>query len=169
MSESHPSEPTVEDPSQNARSEGNQTPAADLLKNNFLRMWLQESRQATPAPPIADSVIDPTVPATSTEPSSQESQNNVPMQDHLPPPQSEWDQLRAQLREKPVDADGWLRRVELAEGSCDIEKIKDTYEGILETYPNTVRPTCVSLLPSSLSDCYCVALCPNRIPPAFPR
>ncbi|KAH9936856.1 Suf-domain-containing protein [Epithele typhae] len=54
-----------------------------------------------------------------------------------PPPQSEWDQLRAQLREKPVDADGWLKLVDLAEESGDIEKIKETYEGMLETYPNT--------------------------------
>ena len=61
------------------------------------------------------------------------------MQESTPPPLSEWDQLRAQLREKPVDADGWLRLVELAEESGDIEKIKATYEGMLETYPNTVR------------------------------
>ncbi len=164
MSESHPSDPMAEDPPQNGQSEGNPI-SADIL--NTLRM-LQES-QATPAPPPSETATISTVPATPTQPSSQESQNNVQMQDHTPPPQSEWDQLRAQLREKPVNGDGWLRLVELAEGSNDIEKIKDTYEGILETYPNTVRPTCASLLPSSLSDCYCVALCPNRIPPAFPR
>ncbi|KAI0637539.1 Suf-domain-containing protein [Trametes polyzona] len=58
-------------------------------------------------------------------------------QDPTPPPQSEWDRLRAQLREKPVDADGWLKLVDLAEDSGDIEKIKNTYEGMLETYPNT--------------------------------
>ncbi|KAI1786462.1 hypothetical protein LXA43DRAFT_872742, partial [Ganoderma leucocontextum] len=53
------------------------------------------------------------------------------------PPQSEWDQLLAQLRERPVDAERWLRLVDLAEDSGDIEKIKETYEGVLETYPNT--------------------------------
>ncbi|OSD01936.1 Suf-domain-containing protein [Trametes coccinea BRFM310] len=58
-------------------------------------------------------------------------------QDHTPPPQSEWDRLRAQLRERPVDADGWLSLVDLAEESGDIEKIKQTYEGMLEVYPNT--------------------------------
>ena len=98
---------------------------------------LQES-SATPAP--APSATP--VPATPTQPNSQETSNNVQMQESTPPPQSEWDQLRAQLREKPVDADGWLRLVELAEGSNDIEKIKETYEGMLETYPNTVRSTC---------------------------
>ena len=60
-----------------------------------------------------------------------------------PPPQSEWDQLRAQLREKPVDVDSWLKLVDLAEDSGDMEKIKETYEGMLETYPNTVRILCV--------------------------
>ncbi|KAI0640581.1 hypothetical protein C8Q79DRAFT_921396 [Trametes meyenii] len=80
----------------------------------------------------------PPMPTTSqpTESSSQElasAQN-----ESTPTPQDEWDQLRARLREKPVDADGWLRLVELAEQKPDnIEKIKDTYEGMLETYPNT--------------------------------
>ena len=54
-------------------------------------------------------------------------------------PQTEWDRLRAQLREKPVDADGWLKLAKLAESSNDIEKVKNTYEGMLETYPNNVR------------------------------
>ncbi|OCH93262.1 Suf-domain-containing protein [Obba rivulosa] len=53
------------------------------------------------------------------------------------PPQSEWDQLRAHLREKPFDADSWLKLVDLAEDSGDIEKIKETYEALLEAYPNT--------------------------------
>ncbi|CCM04957.1 uncharacterized protein FIBRA_07154 [Fibroporia radiculosa] len=53
------------------------------------------------------------------------------------PPLSEWDQLRAQLREKPFDADSWLKLVDIAEDSADIEKIKETYEGLLEAYPNT--------------------------------
>ncbi|KAI0687236.1 Suf-domain-containing protein [Earliella scabrosa] len=58
------------------------------------------------------------------------------MQESTPPPLSEWDQLRAQLREKPVDADRWLKLVALAEASRDLEKIKETYEGMLEVYPN---------------------------------
>ncbi|OSX60713.1 hypothetical protein POSPLADRAFT_1183237 [Postia placenta MAD-698-R-SB12] len=60
-----------------------------------------------------------------------------PQQQPTPTPQSEWDQLRAQLREKPYDADAWLRLVDLAEDSQDIEKIKATYDALLEAYPNT--------------------------------
>ena len=81
----------------------------------------------------------PALTPTTTQPNSQEPPQPEVKQEPTPPPQSEWDQLRAQLREKPVDADGWLRLVELAEESGDIEKIKATYEGMLETYPNTVR------------------------------
>ena len=76
---------------------------------------------------------------TATQRYSQEPPRPELKQKHTPPPQSEWDQLRAQLREKPVDADSWLKLVALAEDSDDIEKIKETYEGMLETYPNTVR------------------------------
>lgn len=88
---------------------------------------------------------------TSTQPNSQTSQDppqstSVPALEPTPPPQSEWDQLRARLREKPVDADGWQKLVDLAEDSGDIEKIKETYEGMLETYPNTVRTTRVLFL-----------------------
>ncbi|GBE79055.1 hypothetical protein BKA93DRAFT_785197 [Sparassis latifolia] len=60
-----------------------------------------------------------------------------PKQEPTPPPQSEWDALRAHLREKRYDADGWQNLVNIAEDSGDIEKIKDTYEGLLEAYPNT--------------------------------
>lgn len=67
-------------------------------------------------------------------------------QQPTPTPQSEWDQLRAQLREKPYDADAWLRLVDLAEDSQDIEKIKATYDALLEAYPNTV---CRSLVCTS--------------------
>ncbi|KZT13241.1 Suf-domain-containing protein [Laetiporus sulphureus 93-53] len=58
-------------------------------------------------------------------------------QEPTPPPTSEYDQLRAQLRQKPFEADTWLRLVDIAEDSGDIEKIKETYEGLLEAYPNT--------------------------------
>jgi len=53
-------------------------------------------------------------------------------------PYSEWDTIRAQLRESPLNPDGWLKLVELAEDSGDLEKIKETYEALLQTYPNTV-------------------------------
>lgn len=82
---------------------------------------LQQLQNSTAISPIA------------TQPNSQE--QDAPPD---PPPLSEWEQLRAQLREKPVDADAWLRLVDLAEESGDMQQIKDTYEGLLETYPNTV-------------------------------
>jgi hypothetical protein len=56
-------------------------------------------------------------------------------------PPSEWDILRTQLDEKPHDADGWRRLVEIAESSGDLEQIKKTYEALLITYPHTVRVT----------------------------
>lgn len=54
-------------------------------------------------------------------------------------PPSEWDVLREQLREKPHDPDGWKKLVDVAENSGEIEKIKETYEALLESYPNTVN------------------------------
>jgi len=53
-------------------------------------------------------------------------------------PPSEWDSLRAQLREKPHDPEGWNRLANLAENSDDLEKVRKTYEALLEMYPNTV-------------------------------
>ena len=45
-------------------------------------------------------------------------------------PQSEWDVVRAHVRENPRDADSWLRLVELAEDSKDYERINETYEAL---------------------------------------
>ena len=78
----------------------------------------------TPAVPSVDTTPVPTIPGTKIE------QNDAP--------QSEWGALRAQLRESPLNPDGWLKLVELAEDSGDLEKIKETYEALLQTYPNTV-------------------------------
>jgi len=79
----------------------------------------------TPAVPSVDTTPVPPIPGTKIE------QSDVP--------QSEWDTVRAQLRESPLNPDGWLKLVELAEDSGDLEKIKETYEALLQTYPNTVR------------------------------
>ena len=79
----------------------------------------------TPAVPSVDTTQVPAIPGTKIE------QKDAP--------QSEWDILRAQLRESPLNPDGWLKLVELAEDSGDLEKIKETYEALLQTYPNTVR------------------------------
>jgi hypothetical protein len=54
-------------------------------------------------------------------------------------PVSEWDALRASLRENPHDTEGWNKLVRLVEDSGDLEKIKEAYESLLKMYPNTVR------------------------------
>lgn len=54
------------------------------------------------------------------------------------PVQSEWDILRARVRETPRDADAWMKLVDYAESTKDIDKITETYEALLEAYPNTV-------------------------------
>ena len=53
-------------------------------------------------------------------------------------PQPEWDTLRAQVRENPRDVDAWLKLVDVAEETKDFERINQTYEALLETFPNTV-------------------------------
>ena len=78
----------------------------------------------TPAIPSVDTTPVPTIPSTKIE--------------QTDAPQSEWDAVRAQLRESPLNPEGWLKLVELAEDSGDLEKIKETYEALLQTYPNTV-------------------------------
>ncbi|EGO01439.1 hypothetical protein SERLA73DRAFT_166004 [Serpula lacrymans var. lacrymans S7.3] len=52
-------------------------------------------------------------------------------------PPSEWELMRAQLRDNPHDPEGWNRLVNLAESNGDLEQIKETYEALLEAYPNT--------------------------------
>lgn len=59
--------------------------------------------------------------------------------DELVPPQSEYDLLWTQLREKPQNPEDWKKLVDLAESSGDLEKVKQSYEALLERYPNTVR------------------------------
>lgn len=78
-----------------------------------------------------------------TAPNSQESiDNEQPKQEQevqQPKPFiSEWQLLRDRLHESPHDPEGWNRLVELAENSGNINEIKETYETLLETYPNTV-------------------------------
>ena len=78
----------------------------------------------TPAVPSVDTTPVPAIPGTKIE--------------QTDAPQSEWDAVRSQLREFPLNPEGWLKLVELAEDSGDLEKIKETYEALLQTYPNTV-------------------------------
>ncbi|KAH7918139.1 Suf-domain-containing protein [Leucogyrophana mollusca] len=58
-------------------------------------------------------------------------------QDVSQEPPSEWHVLRSKLREQPHDPEGWNRLVDLAENAGDTEQIKESYEALLETYPNT--------------------------------
>ena len=58
---------------------------------------------------------------------------------------SEWDVLRAQVKEKPTDVDAWLKLVDVAEESGNFDRVNETYEALLEAYPNTV---CHSLVNS---------------------
>jgi cleavage stimulation factor subunit 3 len=50
----------------------------------------------------------------------------------------EWRTLGNILRAHPQDPEKWDKLVELAESSGNIDVIKETYEGLLKTYPNTV-------------------------------
>ncbi|KAI0689097.1 hypothetical protein BC835DRAFT_1549432 [Cytidiella melzeri] len=50
---------------------------------------------------------------------------------------SEWDILRAHVRTKPGDSESWLRLVDVAVASGDFNQINETYEALLEAYPNT--------------------------------
>lgn len=65
-------------------------------------------------------------------------------QDSQQDPPSEWHALREKLREHPQDPEGWNKLVDIAENAGDLEQIKQTYEALLETYPNTVR--CLSTI-----------------------
>jgi len=42
------------------------------------------------------------------------------------------------LRDHPQDPEGWNQLVDIAENNGNLEQIKQTYEALLETYPNTV-------------------------------
>ncbi|ETW84749.1 hypothetical protein HETIRDRAFT_473483 [Heterobasidion irregulare TC 32-1] len=52
-------------------------------------------------------------------------------------PPSEWELLNAQLAEKAHDPEGWNNFINMAEGSGDLDKIKEAYEALLKMYPNT--------------------------------
>lgn len=69
-------------------------------------------------------------------------------QDEDQTPMTEYDRLRAHLKKNPHDAAAWNRLVEHAEELADVDKIKDAYETLLESYPNTVRNLSLSAIPS---------------------
>lgn len=59
---------------------------------------------------------------------------------------SEWRTLRAHVDENPYNGEAWNAFVDKAEDSGDLDKIKEAYEALLQTYPNTVRELSLSLL-----------------------
>ena len=42
------------------------------------------------------------------------------------------------MRDNARDVDAWLKLVDVAEDGKDFEKINQTYEALLEAFPNTV-------------------------------
>ncbi|KAJ7476939.1 Suf-domain-containing protein [Mycena galericulata] len=59
----------------------------------------------------------------------------------IPPPSSDYDALMARLQESPHDPESWKRLVDLAEtspkGKDYLPRIRQTYDALLERYPNT--------------------------------
>lgn len=90
-----------------------------------------------------------------TVPNSQENIKEQPKEEEMPqePALSEWQTLRNRLRDSPHDSEGWYKLVELAESSGEIDEIKETYEALLETYPNTVCQLPVFHNLNNISDC----------------
>ena len=117
-------------------SEVVQTTTADILQ---VLQKLQAQQSATPPTPQTASF--PSMPELQPQsalvlPKEEPQPVTAPVTEE---PVSEWDALRASLRENPHDTDGWNKLVRLAEDSGDLEKIKEAYESLLKMYPNTVR------------------------------
>ncbi|KAJ3496355.1 hypothetical protein NLJ89_g10496 [Agrocybe chaxingu] len=53
------------------------------------------------------------------------------------PPRSEYEILKAQLAENPRNPEAWQRLVDAAEASREMDKISETYDVLLDQYPNT--------------------------------
>jgi len=113
---------------------------ADILQA-LQKLQAQQSIQKSVTPPTPQTTSFPPKPELQPQPVSV-----LPKEEPQPAPApapeesvSEWDALRASLRENPHDTEGWNKLVRLAEDSGDLEKIKDAYESLLKMYPNTVR------------------------------
>ncbi|KAH9978134.1 hypothetical protein BGW80DRAFT_1285995 [Lactifluus volemus] len=115
-------------------SEVVQTTTADILQ---VLQKLQAQQSATPP--------TPQLPSFPAKPELQpQSAPVLPKEEPQPATPSvteesvsEWDTLRASLRDNPHDTEGWNKLVRLAEDSADLEKIKEAYESLLKMYPNT--------------------------------
>ncbi|KAI5120731.1 hypothetical protein M0805_006437 [Coniferiporia weirii] len=75
-----------------------------------------------------------------TEMRSQSSEANVkaePTEANLQAPPSDWSALRKAVEDNPYNEASWNALLDMAEELGDLEKIKETYEALLEKYPNT--------------------------------
>ena len=120
-------------PTSQVADEDKTQPAQEIL--NALRQ-LTNSQQTvanTPQPSQQDVTQSMDI-SQSTAP---DAPNGVP---------SEWDRLRTLTREKPSDVDSWLKLVDVAEEGGNFEQINQTYEAVLEAYPNTVCNSPVAVL-----------------------
>ncbi|KAF8075815.1 hypothetical protein FPV67DRAFT_1469355 [Lyophyllum atratum] len=61
---------------------------------------------------------------------------NEPLPDSVPTP-TEYDQLAAEVRERPHNPEAWRRLIDIAENSGEIEKIRASFDALLQQYPNT--------------------------------
>lgn len=74
---------------------------------------------------------------TETHGPTVEQQSSQTSQNELPP--SEYELVKQHLKENPQDNDQWRRLIDIAEESEDVERIKETYDLLLEQFPNNVR------------------------------
>lgn len=74
---------------------------------------------------------------TETQGPTVEQQSSQTSQNELTP--SEYELVKQHLKETPQDNDRWRRLIEIAEESEDTERIKETYDLLLEQFPNNVR------------------------------
>lgn len=74
---------------------------------------------------------------TETHGPTVEQQSSQTSQNELPP--SEYELVKQHLKDNPQDNDQWRRLIDIAEESEDVERIKETYDLLLEQFPNNVR------------------------------
>ncbi|KAH0586846.1 mRNA 3'-end-processing protein RNA14 [Termitomyces sp. J132] len=62
-----------------------------------------------------------------------ESQQDIEMS----PPPTEYEALSAQLKQQPHDPNAWKRLISLAEESGNLDKVRASFDALLQQYPNT--------------------------------
>ncbi|KAG5223273.1 mRNA 3'-end-processing protein [Salix suchowensis] len=71
---------------------------------------------------------------TETHGPTVEQQSSQTSQNELPP--SEYELVKQHLKENPQDNDQWRRLIDIAEESEDVDRIKETFDLLLEQFPN---------------------------------